>query len=49
VLNPAKYPQAKMDGIFTDIQAIFQANGNSRKTSAMISDDVKALAAEVRK
>lgn len=49
VLNPTKYPQAKMDRIFTDLQAIFQSNGNSRKTAVTISDDAKAIAAEVRK
>ncbi len=49
VLNPNKYPQAKMDGIFSDIQAIFLAHGNARQNAAKISDDVKVIAAEVRK
>ncbi len=49
VLNPAKYPQAKMDGIFADIQAIFQENGLARKNAVKISDEVKAVAAEVKR
>src|SRR6266851_3531213 len=43
VLNPAKYPQAKMQAIFDDIQAIFQEKGLDRKHAAAISEDVKAL------
>jgi len=49
VLNPAKYPQAKMDGIFADAQAIFQDNGAARKIATAISADIKALAAEIQK
>jgi hypothetical protein len=49
VLNPSRYPQAKLDGIFGDIQAIFQENGLARKDAVAIADDVKAIAAEVRK
>jgi hypothetical protein len=49
VLNPTKYPQAKMEGIFSDIQAIFQTSGAARKDAVKISDSVKAIAAEVRK
>jgi|ERR1051325_1755067 hypothetical protein len=49
VLNPSKYPQAKMDAIFTDIQAIFQENGAARKNSVKISEEVKVLAAEVKR
>jgi hypothetical protein len=45
VLNPSKYPQAKMPAIFDDIQAIFQENGADRKHAVVISDDVKALQA----
>jgi hypothetical protein len=48
ILNPTKYPQAKPDGIFTDVQAIFQENGSKRTKAVAISDSVKALAAEVR-
>jgi len=48
ILNPAKYPQAKPDGIFADVQAIFQENGLKRDKAVAIADDVKALAAEVR-
>jgi len=44
VLNPGKYPQANMPGIFADIQAVFQENGLERKRAVAIADDVKALA-----
>jgi len=49
VLNPAKYPQAKPDGIFKDIQAIFQDNGLSRSKAVMIADDVKAISVQIQK
>jgi hypothetical protein len=48
VLNPAKYPQAKMSAIYADIQAIFQANGISRTASVGIVEDIKALGAETK-
>ena len=43
MLNPSKYPQAKMQAIFHDIQAIFQENGGDRKHAVAISEDAKAL------
>jgi hypothetical protein len=43
ILNPAKYPKSNPSGIFSDIQATFQANGSERKQAVAISDDVKAL------
>ena len=49
VLNPAKYPMAKLDGILRDIQAIFQENGLARMKALAIADDVKAIAAEIQK
>src|SRR5258708_31821712 len=49
VLNPSKYPQAKLDGIFTDIQAIFQDNGLSRNKAVIIADDVKAIFTQIQK
>jgi hypothetical protein len=48
VLNPSKYPSAKMDAIFTDVQAIFQADGTKRKNAVQISEDVKALASDCK-
>jgi hypothetical protein len=48
VLNPGKYPQAKMQAIFDDVQAIFQADGLPRKDAVRIADSVKTLAAEVQ-
>lgn len=44
VLNPTKYPKANMDGIFGDVQAIFQSNGLDRKKAAEISEAMKSLA-----
>jgi hypothetical protein len=43
ILNPAKYPKSNPTGIFSDIQATFQANGCERKQAVAISDDVKGL------
>ncbi len=48
VLNPGKYPQARMEAIFTDVQAIFQADGTARRNAVKIADDVKVLAAEAK-
>lgn len=49
VLNPGKYPQAKLDGIIRDVQAIFQENGLARMKAVVIADDVKAIADEIQK
>jgi hypothetical protein len=49
VLNPGKYPQAKLDGIFADVQAIFQENALARNKAVEISDDVKALSADLQR
>lgn len=49
VLNPVKYPNAKPEGIFKDIQAIFQDNGLSRSKAVTISEDVKAISAQIQK
>ena len=49
VLNPIKYPGAKLDGILADVQAIFQENGLQREKAVAISNHVKALAAEARR
>ncbi|PWU21216.1 MAG: hypothetical protein C5B50_02195 [Verrucomicrobia bacterium] len=48
VLNPTKYPQAKWDAIFADVQAIFQENGAARKNAVKVADDVRAIGAEVK-
>jgi len=48
VLNPGKYPQAKLDGIFADIQAIFQENGLARSRAVAIAGDVKKISEEIR-
>jgi hypothetical protein len=47
VLNPAKYPQAKADAIFRDIQAMFQENGLARNQAVVIAEDVKAISREI--
>jgi hypothetical protein len=49
VLNPTKYPTAKLDGIFSDVQAIFQDNGQTRSQAVAIADLVKTASTEVRK
>jgi hypothetical protein len=43
VLNPAKYPQAKLDGIYTDMQAIFQENGLARSKAVALVEKVKDM------
>jgi len=48
LFNPAKFPNAKPDGIYTDIQAIFQENGLKRTHAVAIVDAVKAAANEAR-
>jgi hypothetical protein len=48
ILNPAKYPQAKWDGIYADVQAIFQDNALSRKNAMAIAEEAKALAREIQ-
>jgi len=48
VLNPGKYPQAKLDGIFSDVQAIFQENGLGRTKAVALADSVKAMSAEIQ-
>lgn len=48
VLNPGKYPQAKLDGIFNDIQAIFQENGASRTKAVTVADSVRAMSTEIQ-
>jgi hypothetical protein len=48
VLNPAKIQPAQMQAIQADIQAIFQANGTDRKDALKITDQVKAVGAEVK-
>jgi hypothetical protein len=48
ILNPAKYPAAKPDGIIRDVQAIFQENGLARNKAAAIAEGVRALSAEVQ-
>ena len=46
VMNPSKFPQAKMDAIYTDIQAIFQENGLDRKQAVAIVEATKGLVAK---
>ena len=49
VVNPTKYPQAKLDGIIADAQAIFQENGLTRSKAVVIADGIKAIAAEIQR
>jgi len=48
VLNPGKYPAAKLDGIFNDIQAIFQENGAMRSRAVALADGVKGMSSEIQ-
>jgi hypothetical protein len=48
LFNPAKFPNAKPDGIYTDIQAIFQENGLKRSRAVTLADAVKVAANEAR-
>jgi hypothetical protein len=48
VFNPARYPQAKPEGIFKDIQAMFQENGLAHAKAVAIAEDVKAVSAEIQ-
>lgn len=48
VLNPAKYPQAKPEGIFQDIQDMFHENGLAPSKAEAIAEDVKAISAEIQ-
>ncbi|MCX6929726.1 MAG: hypothetical protein NT154_41915 [Verrucomicrobia bacterium] len=49
VLNPAKIQATQMQAIYADIQALFQANGTTRKDAVKIVDQVKAVAAETQR
>jgi hypothetical protein len=49
VLNPGKYPQARLEGIIKDIQAIFQDNGLARAKAVAIANDVQSAATEIQK
>ena len=46
VMNPSKFPQAKMDAIYADIQAIFQENGSDHKQAVAIVEATKGLVAK---
>ena len=48
VLNPGKYPMAKIDGIITAVQTMFHDNGLSQPRAEMLSSDVKKLSDEVQ-
>jgi hypothetical protein len=48
ILNPLKYPEARPEGIFRDVQAIFQENGLARNKAVAIAEDVKAISSEVQ-
>lgn len=48
VLNPAKYPQAKLEGILADIQNTFQGNGLAQRQAVLLVEQLKTVAAEAR-
>jgi hypothetical protein len=47
--NPANVQPTQMQDIFSDVQAIFQSNGSTRKEAVAIADDVKAITGEIQK
>ena len=49
VLNPAKISPTRMQAIYNDVQAIFQANGTARRDAVQIADQVKAVGAETQR
>jgi hypothetical protein len=48
VLNPGKYPMAKIDGIVTAVQTMFHDNGLSQARAEALSADVKKLSDEAQ-
>ncbi len=46
VMNPSKFPQAKIEAIYSDMQAIFQENGLDRKQALAIVEATKGLVAK---
>ncbi len=48
VLNPGKYPAAKLDAIYDDIQAVLVNNGMSRNDAVKVVADIKTVSTEVR-
>lgn len=48
VLNPARIPPDRLQAVFADIQAIFQANGMPRKDAVKLVDQAKAVGAETK-
>jgi hypothetical protein len=48
-LNPGNLQPTQMQDILSDVQAVFQTAGVSRKEAVAIGDDVKAIAGELQK
>ena len=48
VLNPSKYPQVKLDGIYADIPVILDRHGISQRRALLLTAAVKTVAAECR-
>ena len=48
VLNPSKYPQVKLDGIYADIPVILDRHGISQSRAQLLTAAVNAVAAECR-
>jgi hypothetical protein len=49
VMGGANYPQSQLDAIIADVPAILKKAGAGEKEVAAVSDDLKAMAAEVKK
>jgi hypothetical protein len=48
VLNPARIPPDRIQAVYADIQAIFQANSITRKDAVKLVDQAKAIGAETK-
>ena len=48
ILNPGKYPQAKMDAILAHVPTLFLSSGVSRAKASAIEADVRTISAEIQ-
>ncbi len=48
VLNPGKYPMARLDGIYASIKQMFQSNGLSDTKADQLVEDIKAISTQIQ-
>jgi hypothetical protein len=48
VLNPGKYPQARLEGIFGSIERMFRLNGANDAQASQIVEQVKAMSSQIQ-